>query len=420
MLDLAKKTKIDLKDYNAKQDIANRILMSDFSVSDVAILQEIIFSPLKISFKKLSRSLNMAEGQISSFLKKVAPSGLVSIQEDLIFVDKEMRKYFEFQIARFDDEFKPDMEFLQGLLKRVPIHVLPTWYSIPRTSNNIFESIVEKYLLSPQIYQRYLDEFFTDSGIASFIRDIFNAPDFKVSSSDLISKYNLTRHKFEEIMLQLEFNFVAVLCYEKQDDHWFEYVTPLHEWREYLRFIKKTEAPILLASDVKQRDNTPFAYIEEQSSLLKKKTPSNKLVMLKLADEKGTTKAGNEWLKETVENRSAALYRNPHNRPVNHPSDRLLREAEKSIKRVMHGEWVAFDDFIKGVTVPLSEHSVISLKRIGKLWKYTLPVYTEEEKALLKAAVFEWLYELGVVAIGDYQGRECFRVTAFGRFFFED
>jgi hypothetical protein len=60
------------------------------------------------------------------------------------------------------------------------------------------------------------------------------------------------------------------------------------------------------------------------------------------------------------------------------------------------------------------------LKRVGKHWKYALPVYGEEEKEILKATIFEWLYELGMVAIGKHQGKDCFSVTHFGRFFFNE
>ena len=72
--------------------------------------------------------------------------------------------------------FQPDMEFLQGLLKKVPIHCLPAWHAVPRTSNNIFESLVEKYLLSPQIFQRYLSELHFSHPVAiSLMNDLFFA-----------------------------------------------------------------------------------------------------------------------------------------------------------------------------------------------------------------------------------------------------
>lgn len=437
MLELspARKNKVNLADYNSQQDIESRILLSDFSALDVEVLEEILFSPLKISFKKLLRMIECREGDLLNSLKKLSSAGLVTLQDDTILVDKERRKYFEFQIQRFDPHFKPDMEFVQGILRKVPIHLLPTWYSIPRTSNNIFESIVEKYLLTPHIYQRYLLELnFGDSTLNSLIQEVFSSPHFKVSSSDLISKYNLNRRDFEEMLLILEFNFVCCLCYEKEDDHWLEYITPFHEWHEYLKFLRATETP-LISEPVQRKSESEFAFIEEMSQWLlkakKKPLPTascpaiEKLHLIKLADySSGKLTAlpeGDAWLDLSLENRALYLYRHNQNRILSlSTNERYVREAEKCIKRALHGNWVYFDDFLNGVLVPLSENSVVMLKRAGKQWKYTLPTYSDEEKILLKATIFEWLYETGMVAIGTCRDRDCFAVTAFGRFFFED
>jgi hypothetical protein len=439
MLELspARKNKVNLADYNCQQDIENRMLMSDFTALDILVLEEILYSPLKISLKKLTRSAGCTEDELLSSLKKLSTTGLVSVHEDSIHVDKEKRKYFEFEINRFDPQFKPDMEFLQGLLRKVPIHILPTWYSIPRTSNNIFESILEKYLLTPHIFQRYLMELnLGDPTLNSIIQDVFSAPDFKVSSSDLISKYNLKRRDFEEMILILEFNFACCLCYEKEEDHWLEYVSPFHEWHEYLRFFRSTEPPIISSTEPIQRiEDSDFSFLEKMSSLLMKakkkwlaveRSPVvEKLCLTKLAEyEDGKIRAletGDGWLDLSLENRALHLYRHPHNRILSlQVGERYVREAEKSIKRVLHGDWIYFDDFLKSVLVPLNEHSVVMLKRFGKHWKYTLPVYGDEEKAILKATIFEWLYELGMVKIGTCRGRDCFAVTHFGRFFFND
>lgn len=439
MLELsqARKNKVNLSDYNCQQDIENRMLMSDFSTFDVEVLEEILFSPLKISVKKLARTLGCQEQELIASLKKLSSGHLLTLQDDTLFVDKEKRKYFECHIGRFDSQFKPDMEFIQATLRKVPIHLLPIWYSIPRTSNNIFESIIEKHLLTPHIFQRYLlDLNFGDSTLHSIMTDVFSAPDFKVSTSDLIAKYNLDRPTFEGMMLILEFNFVCCVCYEKADDHYIEYVAPFHEWHEYLRFVRSTETPTIPASEpIERHAPTDFAFLEEMSNLLLKarnkplSVPEShiieKLTLCKLAEyENGqlrTLPTGDAWLDLSFENRALHIYRHPHNRILSlSVGERYVREAEKSIKRVMHGQWVYFDDFIKGILVPLNENSVISLKRSGKQWRYTLPIYTDEERAIVKATIFEWLYETGMTMIGTCRGRDCFAVTHFGRFFFDE
>ncbi len=443
MLELGthRKNKVNLADYPLQQDVNCRLLMADFSQVDIDLLEEILYSPLKISLKKLSRAIECDDAALLSSLKKFESIGLLSLGDDAVQVDKEKRKIFEFEITRFDPNFKPDMEFLQGLLRKVPIHVLPTWYSIPRTSNNIFESIVEKYLLTPHIFQRYLAELnFTDPLLNRIIQDVHTSPDLKVSSSDLIAKYNLTAKEFEEKILMLEFHFACCLVFEKEEDHWIEFVTPFHEWREYLCFFRATEPVYIDPKDpIENPSTSDFAFIEELESLLlksrskpfaientiEKNRAVEKLALLKLANlENGRLQildAGESWLDLSLENRALFLYRHSNNQILNFPApERLLREAEKAIKRVMHGEWVYFDDFLKGVIVPLSEHSVVMLKKLGKHWKYALPVYSDEEKKLIKATLFDWLYEFGIVTIGKCKGRDCFAVTRFGRFFFED
>jgi predicted transcriptional regulator len=459
-----RKNKINLSDYDAEQDIRNRMLMADFSPQDLGVVEEILFSPLKISTKKLARAVNMQESEIAPILKRLVSAGLIQTEGDTIFVDKERRKYFEFQIQRFDPHFKPDMEFAQGLLRQVPIHVLPSWYALPRSSNNIFESIIEKYLLSPQIYQRYLQELnFGDARIHNILNDVLHSPDLRVHSSDLIAKYNLSRAEFEEIMLLLEFNFACCISYLREDDHWLEVATPFQEWGQYLRFLRTTESPpISKAETIVRLRPSDFGFIEDATALLKRlhkrpapysevvsflaslcakemETPAveryvshliAKLTQLRLiersSDTLSSSAAASEFPDMSLENRALFLYRSSHNCLLSAPhlqhaaTERNIREAEKAIRRVLHGKWVYMDDFLRGVQVALSENSVVMLRKVGKQWSYNIPQYTEIEKELIRATISELLFEAGIVALGTHQGRACFAVTAFGRFFFEE
>ena len=113
----------------------------------------------------LEDCLECDQSTLKSALDTFSRIGLTMRQADLLFIDKELRKYFEFHIAKFSDNFEPSFESLQGLLNKVPISVLPTWYSIPRTSDNIFASIVEKYLITPKVYESYLHELTFDDPI---------------------------------------------------------------------------------------------------------------------------------------------------------------------------------------------------------------------------------------------------------------
>jgi DNA-binding Lrp family transcriptional regulator len=476
MVDLSsiRKNKIALEDYNYKQDIENRLLMAHFSSKDLDVLEEILYSSIKIPIRKLAKSVDLDEEEIFPILEKLSKTGLFNFEQDCIVVDKEMRKYFEAQMLKFDPDFKPGMEFLQSILRKVPIHVLPIWYSIPRTSNNIFDSLIEKYLLTPQIFQRYLSELnFSDPILTGIVHDVYNAPDLKVYGKDLIEKYRVSREQFEHCLLQLEFHFACCLGYEKVGEEWKEIVTPLHEWREYAIFLRNTETPLIPTVNKISRYRTQdFAYIQDLSLILsqakrtplslaedknKRQLPSKviltalatkmedfeadstsfadhihllivKLRQLKLADvidnRLYALESANDFLDMRCENRALFLYRHPLNRlfspqiPADIITDRNLREAEKSILRVINSGWVYFDDFIRGVIAPLGEDSIVMLKRQGKTWKYSLPTYTEEELALIKATVLDWLFELGVTAVGKHNGKECFSVTSFGQSLF--
>ncbi len=470
-----KKNKVTLSDYSYQRDIENRLLMAEFTVLDVAILEEILYSSLNISLKKLAANLSIDEKRARPIVQKLSRTGLLILHGDQITVDKEMRKYFEAQIDKFDEDFCPGVEYVLGLLRKVPIHILPTWYSIPRTSNNIHDSIIEKHLQTPYVFQRYLSELnLNDPLLNSIIDTVYTSPDFKVRAADLIEKFDLSHEQFEECLLLLEFNFVCCLGYEKVDERWEEVVTPFHEWREYLIYLRDSNAASIKDSSRIERSRPDdFSFVQDMAALLmlakkheimlsKKNAlglplPSadicktlaakckgldvkdsaflpyvhqliTKLVLLKLADvvddQLCVLEGAKEWLDMNLEGRALHLYRHPLNHiasvdlPPSLASDRHIRETEKSIVRVLETGWVYFDEFLKGVHAPLGPMSIIVLKKIGKSWKYALPDYSSDEQALIKATIFEWLFEAGMIATGLHKDRECFCVTAFGQSIF--
>lgn len=470
----SRKNKVCLEDYDFKHDVENRLVLAEFSTVDLEVLEEILYSSIKVPIRKIAKTLDLEDEEILPSIEKLGKTGLFTLSEDSIVIDKDMRKYFEAQVIKFDPDFKPGMEFLQSLLKKVPISALPVWYSIPRTSNNIFDSIVEKYLLTPQIFFRYLGELnFTDTTVVGIMNDVFQAPDFVVYADDLIEKYGISKREFEEHVLFLEFHFVCCLEYRKVNDHWKEIVTPFYEYREYLTFLRSTEAKPISSTDriVRKRPHD-FSFIQDMTALLHlaKKQPIPftkekqelipstetlrlmsekiegwddpadplflkylqalvaKVRLLKLADlidgRLYALEGATDWFDMRLENRSLFMNRHPLNLlvsdrlPAQLCTERHVREAEKSIIRVLQDGWVYFDDFVHGVIVPLSEDSIIMLKKQGKTWKYSLPVYSEDELALIKATVLEWLFEIGVTAVGTHDSKDCFCVTAFGESLF--
>lgn len=451
-----RKSKIVLSDYDYQKDIENRHLMSQFSARDLEILEEILYSSLTLSLKALAKSLEIDKEELLTTLEKLQTSGLLTVNDDTLIVDKEMRKYYEFQIIKFDENFKPGMEFFLGLLRKVPIQVLPSWYSIPRTSNNILDSLIEKYYLTPQIYHRYLMELnFPDPTFNAIMEDVFNSPEFEVTSQELIEKHHLSRSAFDEIMLHLEFSFVCCISFKKVDGAWLEVVSPFNEWRQYQLFLRNALPPSIEdKKTIVRKKEGEFSFVEELSLLLgmarkepltlKKGKPGHyalskplpstseedlhrsiaKLIQLKLADVVSgrlyALESANDWLDMKVENRALYIYRHPLHRFDKEGfraelfSERALREGEKSIARVIDAGWVYFDDFIKCTFVALNDTQTVMLKRVGKSWKYQLPAYSDDEKLFLKTVIFDYLSDVGITEIGTHQGRDCFCVTPLG------
>ncbi|MBS0629141.1 MAG: hypothetical protein JSS30_02820 [Verrucomicrobia bacterium] len=430
--------------------------MAQFTALDVEVLEEILYSSLRIPLSLLEQNLDLTSAELNQVLDKLSKTELFQVSQGFVIVDKDRRKYYEMQILKFEEDFKPGMEYLQGLLRKVPIHILPNWYSISRTSDNIFESIVEKYLHSPQAFQRYLMELHLNDPVQKGIMNaVYQSPDYEVEASDMIKKFNLSQEAFEEHMLYLEFSFVCCISYKRKGDRFVEMITPFFEWQEYLCHVRDTEPVSIIDEEtIKRLRKSDFGVIEEMAAILElaqkgaitrsaipsiqKKHPEfeasdfdrhvQKLCQLNLAERSGDkifcTSDSLEWLKMKNADRAIYLYRHPLNSPTfpslpqELNSQRLVREAEKSVARVVNAGWVYMDEFIKGIFIPLKESHHITLKKLGRNWKYQLPEYTEIEVDFFQAVISRSLFEAGITALGTKDGRDCFCLTPFGHTIF--
>ncbi len=473
------KNKVELSDYNYKRDINNRRLVSKLSSNDIIVLEEILYSPLKFSIDRLVKNTGLEKIEVKAILEKLKDTELFTIDDtDTIHVEKQLRKYFESLILMFEDDFKPDMDFLQSLLKKVPIQILPQWYPIPRSSNSIFESIVEKFLSTPQIFQRYYSELQLDNlKYTQVMADVFESPTYKMTSNEIIEKHNLSLEEFEECMLYLEFNFVCCLSYEKIDDSWQEIVTPFHEWKEYLSFLKDTTPQSIPTSNIKRKRPHDFSFALDMSTLLKiaKSNPIplvlqtdeswqldasaiksiaeklegfstaspeeietlqsyvstliQKLLFLKLATVNKShlefVETAVEWLILPVEKRALSVYRHTlknfnysHFSPPLVCSERTIHEIEKNLVQLETSVWVDYNEFCKGIVAPLTSECKVQLKKIGRNWKYTLPSYTDLEDEFISLVLQKWLFEAGLITLGKYDDKDCFCITPLGKTLF--
>jgi predicted transcriptional regulator len=437
-----RKTKVVLSDYPYRKDIENRLSLSSLTLFEVDVLREILHHSLKYPISQLAEILDTTAEELIPVLDKLSATKLFKRDHGNLIIDKEMRKYYEFQIEKFEEDFEPNLEFLQSLLNKVPIHVLPNWYAISRSSDNIFASIIEKFFLTPKEYRVFLSELkFDDPVISKIIKDLYAAPNFKVLAKDLIKKYKLTREKFEEYVLLLEYNFVCCLRYDLVDDQWEECITPFQEWLDYLQFeahskpqsipdskIKLTcaeefwfpkDLAILInlcsTKKVKITDikSTAFYHADNYKNLIEKaielgfvdKVAVNSL----LATDKGLL-----WLTKTLLQQAHALINQLPTPKGPYWTQKNLRLIEKSLKVLATQEWVYIDDFLQGFHATLGDRDPVSLQKKGKKWKYVLPKYEPEELEFVKTVIMERLFELGLVSTGTLKGKPCFCLTPYG------
>lgn len=458
----SKKNRIILSDYPYRRDIENRVLMSRFSVNDVKVLEEILEGSLTIAIAQLSKNLNLKVPELMPILQKLSLTRLFTIKDEHLLIDKEMRKYYESQLPKFSEDFETGMEFLKGLLRKVPIDVLPTWYALPRTTDDIFQSLVEKYLLTPKIFQRYLHEWGAENPfLLQIAQEIFQSPNLKVYSDYLIDKYGLSREAFEETMLLLEFSFVCCLRYTQVGDEWKEIVTPFYEWQEYLLFLKKNQitssnaiaidkassfdflkhfelliksigpegkALVKLEAELADLEESLPSHLKMQSDIRAPKYPKqliDKLLLLKIGYVLDGVlylypEVTSQWFDLSQENQALQFYRYCQNKFYQYEVDKTLcnekniREIEKSIYSLAKQGWVKFNDFFQALIAPIGSAAEVALKKMGRQWRYSLPQFSAEEKLFVKAVIFERLWEMGMVKVVNHEGEDYFCLTHFG------
>lgn len=453
-----RKNKIHLQDYDYETDIKNRLLLSNLSANQVEALEEILFNRLEIPISTFEKNLSHLQLKIHDILTSLLPLKLFTLNDSVIQVDKEKRKYFESQLMKFDEDFHPDMDCLLHLLKKVPIHVLPIWYSIPRTSNNIFQSIIDKFLITPQIYQRYIGEIgYVDPIFLGILEDVFSSPHLCAYGEDLKKKYQLSDEQFQEYVLHFEFNLLGILSYRRTGDIWEEVLTPFHEWTEFLQFSEQSK-PVAISNEerIESERLEEFAFLKDLTKILENcldyplhesteslrlvlslsdtsannlyvKTLVAKIIQLNMGtitDEAiSATEHAKEFISMTLETKALFLYRHPHNQiATKSPAslqEKHQREVERSLKSIVDYGWIYFDDFIKGTFIAFREEQKVQLTKKGaKHWHYQLPTYSPEEIHWIKACIFQGFFECGMIKVGKIYGKDCFSLSDFGQTFF--
>lgn len=454
-----KRNKIELENYNFQEDLRQRMLMSELTVQDINLIDELISGPSTFPISYLLEQLELSFSELEESLAKIQETRLFTLEDSLLHINKEVRSYYDSQIDKFSSDFKPGIPFLRQILKKVPIQNLPNWYQIPRTSDNIFDSILESSFLTPSRYRRYLKELqFSNPVIEALIERVMTSPGLTVLSENLLEEFDLSKEDLSLILLHLEFNLVLCVSYQEIDGRWKEIVTPFHEWKEYLLWKEKRKPFFFPDHEVIPDRSSPFMFVQLMSSLLKafqkieipfqegaadlEKTTQallnlegfylendlnlavNKLLQLNLATVKNghllPYKHVEEWLSLSPKDQAILLYRHPLNQLLNSDlnlsliNEKNIKEVEKSVTLLPQNEWFEFEAFKQFALPKFCDTGGVQLKKIGGCWKYDFPQYESKHFLLMEEILLERLVLSGFIETGSLDGKQLIKMTPLG------
>lgn len=425
-----------LSQYNYERDLNIRLLLTHFDEIHRAIVEEILNGSLQASIKHLSQIFSVPHEELISFLNTLQAHDLFKINGDKLLINKEMRKYFSFELEKFDPDFESDLSHLQALLNKVPIHILPQWYAISRTSDNIFESIVERYFATPKAYQKHIDELRTDSPlIYKAYKALLEADDFCLPVETLMKRFNFTREQFEHFILEFEYNLCGCLCFKPKGKKWNAFVTLMHEWKTFLNILKTHRPQPLNTKDIDVAHAEDFYFVDELSKLVEytqENFPIKKMQMQlplfeelhDVASDLGLLQSPDSmrtWLRKTKQEQASKVYQlllnytRGYPEKITHCTEREFREICNALKYGAYQGWISFDDFMKVFQGIIRSHAPIELQKKGKKWRYVLPQYSELEKAFVESILFDHLWKAGIISAGKNGDAVCFLVTPYGR-----
>ena len=441
--------KVLLSDYDYLFDIESRVLLNNISNKELEVLTELIDNSLNTTIENLSQDLETNKDQLLPILNRLSKLKLFSLNGSSITIDKEKRKYLEHQIERFEENFRPDIEYFKKLINKVSIQFFSMWYSLLNTSDNVVESFIEKRLVTPKIYLKYIENLYLEEEDEkkdddlilqkNIMEDVFNHPLHQVEASEIRKKYSLSEKQLEEQLLYLEFQYICCSRYTQKGDSWKLVITPFYEWKTYLDFLQKTtlktseNTPLIPSSTT-----PPFSFIKEIETTIQNiktnpltspsqynETVINKLEQTGLAEVSNETIAiqpkAEEWLSLKTSEKALFLHRYPMLPSKEAPfdpnlfSDKTFLGIEKSLSSLVHLGWVRFDDFLNSMTVAIGSTEPTHLTKIGRRWLYQTPQYTQKEKQFIQTVIETHLTQLNIVETELFENTLYLKITSFGK-----
>lgn len=304
--------------------------------------------------------------------------------------------------------------------------MVPNWFSIHRILTSFQDAIVEKYLETPLLFQRFTQEIaFDDPHAKNLLNLLFKREDFEISIDEIIHQFSATREEIERSILCLEFALVAgwlpatdtlpsrlSLVKEVKDLHYnlkkrLPQPSQLTPEKISLNLEQRIEHLLgLLSNQCLDRDalsskGTIQEWVEIHRSGLSAESLTEDLDLLvalgfvKEAPAFVVTKPGFDWLAKSTAARKMELYL--RHRPLyaaSHLSDRALKQIERSIFEKQPEVWLDKNELAKSLLWTSGEDGGIHLVTKGRKWHYQLPTHPDETLKLL-VQIIDWLCEIG-------------------------
>lgn len=442
-----KRIKIDFDSVDMANDLKIRAFLGTLKTDQLPILEEILHSSARTSIDELLEELDAKKSDIEPTLEAFEKIGLLKVQGEEITVVKEMRRLVDVHFERTEEDFEPDVDFALSVMRTLPVQQVPLWYALPKTSTNLRTAIIEKFFMTPALYERHLETTQFEDEVLQKAFDRVRREMAPMSAKDLQEELGIDDAAFHKIVLILELNFITYLKYTREKGELVPELMPIREYSAYAKrvahgalfpqphdelapkrpgpfaFLRDLNSFVVLASKMHLSEDLSLDSIKKIArelnmpadsayiSTLKERALS--LRLLENADGELVVGANLEkWERLAEEDRPFCYLRHPS--LAYDADEKSVRAAEKSISLIFGKGWIAFDDFIRAALIPLRPEIEVSLTGRGQGCHYAFPVYTEEERALVHHVIFQSLAESGFVETAD----DYFRLSAFGELVF--
>jgi hypothetical protein len=427
------KNKIELNDYPFELDVSRRMAIVQFTPFERDLFYEIVLGSLEIQLSELADDLDVDVDVLETLLKHHLHLNLFRVEGSKLIVNKEERKHFEVELEKFNDSFEPNIQYLKSLFNKIPIDLLPKWFSLPKICEAIFPTIVDKHFATPKIYERYLEEMeFERPSLNQLMKELYASPNLALTIEHIKATYPFEDIELYKVIAFLEFNLIAVHSFIDINNSLVEVITPIHEYRMFhLEKLERKPIPLNNEIAVFTIDNDNLPRVTKTLKKIDELTSNNQAVdfqheelktirklleidLLDAVDEQVILSSqGKYFLDLNDAEKSLFFLRYPKKGKKRLLSEGVQKQIERDLIQIKN--WTYLDDFIDSLSIPLDGHAPLELIKKGRNYHYSKPNYTPDEKIEIRQLFCDYLAMAGVIDLGNVEGKTVFRLTPFGK-----